>query len=261
MDVSDVLRDRMREPSGLQRMALVSAVAHGAILALILFAPHGWFSSGQEAPKTVMSISLGGGVPGPANGGMTTIGGKAVQEPAPPKAKPEPERAPAAKTPEMTMPLPKAKPTKAPQTAVKQAPDQAKGRTPSKGAEPTQGTSNVETGVRGMGFGLSTGGGKGAGSTLDVDIGTFCCPDWLQQVLEMIRHNWNDQQEVHDTAKVRFTIHRDGTITDVVVERPSRSFVNTNEARRAILLTGHVLPLPREFPNPTLTVGLVFEYQ
>jgi outer membrane biosynthesis protein TonB len=250
----------MREPSGLERMAIVSAVAHGAILAALIFAPKGWLSNGSEAPKTVMSISLGGGVPGPANGGMTTIGGKAVQEPAPPEAKREPERPPAAKTPEMTLPQPKAKPTKAPQTVVKEAPDQAKGRTPSKG-EPTPGTSNVDTGVRGQGFGLSTGGGKGSGSSLDVDIGTFCCPDWLTQSLEIIRRNWNDQSEVHDSTKIRFTIQRDGTITDVKVERPSRSTTNTIAAQRAVLATPRVLPLPREFTNPTLTIGLVFEYQ
>ena len=36
MDVSDVLRDRMQEPAGLQRMVAASALGHAAILAAVL---------------------------------------------------------------------------------------------------------------------------------------------------------------------------------------------------------------------------------
>lgn len=261
VDVSDVLRDRMHEPVGLERMAVVSAVAHGAILTLILFAPKAWFGHQTDAPKTVMTISLGSGVPGPQNGGMTTIGGKAVQE-APPvaDAKRQPDRPPAAKAPEMTVPLPNVKPTKAAPPSVKQAPDEARGRTTSKGL-PAPGSSNVETGVRGQGFGLSTGGGNGAGSTLDVDVGTFCCPDYLIQMGNQIRANWNDQSEVHDTTMVKFTIQRNGQLTNIAVSKRSRSQLNDNAAVRAVQLTKQLVPLPANFPNPTLTVDLSFEYQ
>ena len=260
MDVSDVLRDRMQEPDGLQRMALVSAVAHGAIVALIVLAPRGWFQAKSEAPKLVMTISLGGGTPGPINGGMTQIGGKAVQEPAPPTTKPQPITPPAAKAPEMTMPLPKAKPTKAATQKVQQAPDQAKGRVTSKG-DPTPGSSNVDTGVRGQGFGLSTGGGHGAGASLDIDMGSFCCPDYLDQFIEAIRRNWNDQSDVHDTVKIRVTIQRDGKLTNITVQQPSRSILNTNAAEGAIRALQAVPPLPPQYTNPTLSLGLTFQYQ
>jgi outer membrane biosynthesis protein TonB len=260
VDVSDVLRDRMHEPGGLQQMAVVSAIAHGAIVAFVIFAPGAWFGRGADAPKTVMTISLGGGVPGPQNGGMTTIGGKAVQEAPPPEAKREAPRPPAAKTPEMTLPLPKAKPTKAVTTPVKQAPDDARGRTPSKGV-PTPGSAAVDTGVRGQGFGLSTGGGNGVGSTLDVDVGTFCCPDYLIQMGNQIRANWSDQSEVHDVVMVKFTIQRSGLLTGIAVDKASRSVLNTTAAFRAVQLTRQLVPLPAEFPNPTLTVDLSFEYK
>ncbi|HEX4347046.1 MAG TPA: TonB C-terminal domain-containing protein [Vicinamibacterales bacterium] len=258
MDVSDVLRDRMHEPSGLQRMALLSAVAHGAIVALIVFAPRGWFQTTSDAPKLVMSISLGGGTPGPVNGGMTQIGGKAVQEPAPPDAKRQPITPPAAKAPEMTMPLPTAKPTKAATQTVKQAPEQAKGRVTSKG-DPTPGSSNVDTGVRGQGFGLSSGGGHGSG--IDIDVGAFCCPDYLTQVVEIIKRNWNDQSDVHDNVKIRVTIQRDGTLTNPTVEQASRSILNTNAAQTAVRAARAVPPLPREYTNATLSLGFVFQYQ
>ena len=263
MDVSDVLRDRMHEPDGLQRMAAVSAVAHAAFIAALLLAPGGWLDRPAEAPRTVMTISLGGGPPGPANGGMTSIGGKAIQEPVvePPKAREAP-RPPAAKAPEMTVPLPNTKPLKTPNAApVKQAPDQARGRTPTKGAEPTPGSATVDTGVRGQGFGLSTGGGKGSGSSLDVDVANFCCPDYLVQMGEQIRANWRDQSEVHDEVLVKFTIQRDGKLTDISVEKPSRYLPNNQAAERAVRLTQQLIPLPAGFSNPTLTVHLNFQYQ
>ena len=60
---------------------------------------------------------------------------------------------------------------------VKQAPDEARGRTPTRGAETRAGSAVAETGARGQGFGLSTAAASGSGSRLDV--GDFCCPDYL----------------------------------------------------------------------------------
>jgi TonB family protein len=119
----------------------------------------------------------------------------------------------------------------------------------------------VETGVRGQGFGLSTGGGNGSGSSLDVDVGTFCCPDYLIQMGNQIRANWSDQSEVHDTTMVKFTIQRNGQLTNIAVSKRSRSQLNDSAAERAVRLTRQLIPLPAEFPNPTLTVDLSFEYQ
>src|SRR5205823_6271563 len=113
-DVSDILRDRMQEPVGLQRMAAVSAAIHLCVIAVMIFAPGGLLSRRDEAPRTVMTITLGGGTPGPQNGGMTAIGGRPVQaEPLPEAPKrPEAIRPPAAAPPEMILPVP-GKPTKA----------------------------------------------------------------------------------------------------------------------------------------------------
>jgi hypothetical protein len=59
LDVTDVLRDRMHEPGGLQGMAAVSVLVHGAVLAAVIVAPGGWLSQQDAPPKTVMTISLG----------------------------------------------------------------------------------------------------------------------------------------------------------------------------------------------------------
>lgn len=260
-EVTDVLRDRRRDAGGLSKTTAISVLVHAALLAAMAFAPGGLLAGRDEAPRTVMTISLGDGVPGPANGGLTSIGGRAVQAEAPEAPKrPEPVRAPAARTPEMTVPVPQARPrpARAPEAPVKQAPDEAKGRTPARGAQTSFGSAMAETGVRGQGFGLSTGGGAGSGSRLDV--ADFCCPDYLLLMIERIRANWNARAEAVGETMIKFTIMRDGQIQGVEVERSSGYTALDINAQRALLVTRTLPPLPGAFPNPTLTVHLNFQY-
>jgi TonB family protein len=259
MDVTDVLRDRMHEPSGLQTMVGVSVALHAALIAAALILPATLFPRASDTHPPVMTISLGGGE-GPRNGGLTSIGGRPVQTVTPPEAKREAVRPPAAKTPEMTMPLPKAKPAKTPppSTPVTQAPDEARGHTPTRGAVTSAGSAVAETGARGQGFGLSTGGGAGSDSTLDV--ANFCCPDYLIQMVDRIRSNWVQNAEVHGTNVVKFTIQRDGRIGDISLEKSS-GYQNLDlNSQRALFVTKTLNALPPQFPNSTLTVHLNFKY-
>jgi TonB family protein len=261
MTVSDVIRDRMREPAGLGNMAAISLLVHAGALAILIFAPADWLSQVRSEPRTVMTISLGGaGTPGPVTGGMTAIGGRPVQAETPPEElkRPQPVRPPAAKAPEMTLPTPNARPVRRPAARVRQAPPDARGTTPTRGEETRSGTAIAETGARGQGFGLSTGGGAGSGSRLDV--ANFCCPDYLALMLERIRANWQAQAEIAGNAVVVFSIERNGRITDVSVESPSPIMMHNLNAQRALLVTRQLPPLPDAFTNPRLTVHLNFEY-
>lgn len=261
MDVTDVLRDRMQTPAGLQRMISVSAAAHLALAAALIVARGGLLTR-HDVPPTLMTISLSGSA-GPENGGMTALGGRPVQAVTPPEeaSKREAARPPAAKTPEMTVPLPNAKPVKAtPGPTVKQAPDEARGRTPTKGAQPAFGSAIADTGVRGQGFGLSTGGGAGSGSSLDI-TGDFCCPEYLATMTMRIRSAWNQNQGSAGTSLIKFTIQRDGQIVSPSIERGSGTVTLDTAALRAVLTTKTLPPLPDAFPNPTLTVHLNFQYQ
>jgi TonB family protein len=259
MEVTDILRDRMRTPAGLERMVAMSVGVHVAVAVALLLSPGQWITRPITTPKTVMNISLGGG--GPQTGGMTQMGGRPVQVQTPPEEmKREAIRPPAAKTPEMTLPKPGARVTKATDApAVKQAPDDARGRTPTRGAQTAAGSSVAETGTRGQGFGLSSGGGPGTGSSLDVS--DFCCPDYLFTMLERIRTVWNQNQGSSGQVMVKFTIQRDGTLTSGQVERGSGNPTLDIAAQRAIAMTRKLPPLPDAFPNPTLTVHLNFQYQ
>ena len=261
MDVTDVLRDRMQPAAGLQKMISVSIAAH-VVLAAALIASRGGLLKHQDVSPTLMTISLSGSG-GPESGGMTSLGARPVQAPTPPDEPPKREaaRPPAAKTPEMTVPLPNAKPVKTtPGPTVKQAPDEARGRTPTKGAQPAFGSAIADTGVlRGQGFGLSTGGKAGTGSSLEI-TGDFCCPEYLATMIARIRSAWNQDQGTRGTSLIRFTIKRDGSIVDATIFKSSGTVTLDTAALRALLATRTLPPLPDAFPNPTLTMRLSFEY-
>lgn len=256
-----MLRDRAQPPDGLQWMVLASLTLHGALATTVLLAPGGWLRRPPSAPRVTMTISLSGGGDEPRNGGMTEVGGRPVQVQRPPEEAPKREAIlpPAAKAPAMTLPRPNVKPTKAAPATVTQAPDEAKGRTPTKGAETSAGNAVALTGARGMGFGLATGGGQGSGSSLNVE--NFCCPDYLVLMIERIRSNWNQQQGNTGEVLVQFTIRRDGSIVNAAVEKGSGLAPLDINALRAVLVTKTLPPLPDPFPNPTLILHLNFQYQ
>ena len=261
MDVTDVLRDRRSEPDGLGSMAAVSLALHAGILAFLIFGPMNWLSSPAEPPKSVMTISLAGAGEGVRSGGLTAIGGRPVQttEPAPVR---EAIRPPAATVPEMVTPKATAKDREAdegarrPHRRRRRARRAAGLRRAARKCVP--GNALADTGARGQGFGLSTGGGAGSGSRLDV--ANFCCPEYIVLMVDKIRSNWNQRVEVPGAIVVKFTIQRDGRLTETVVEQSSGTLSLDQNAQRAVMVTRQLTPLPAAFPNPTLTVFLNFEY-
>lgn len=255
--VTHLLVDRSREFDRFAPMITLSLIVHAAIIGLLVAVPASWRAARTEEPRAVMTISLGG-APGPRAGGMTPMGGRPVQSLAPlPDARPQPVRPPAAATPEMTVPDRTAR-RAAPKETVKAAPDDARGRTPTRGAEEQPGSAVAETGARGLGFGLTTGGG-GTGGYLEV--GNFCCPEYLTTMISLIQRNWNSRQQVAGDVLIRFEILRDGRLTGVQLEQSSGYAALDLTAQRAMLLTKQFPPLPGAFPDDHLTVHLRFQYQ
>jgi TonB family protein len=253
--VSDVLSRRARYDDHIGRLVGVSFAAHIVLIAIMALLPGEWKRPQQNV--AIMTITLGG-TPGPRTGGMTPIGGRAVQQVAPPEAKPQPAAPPAPKPPEMVLPQEKPSARRTPPPVTKPA-DQAKARKPAFGTEIQEGSARVETGGKGNNFGLTTGGGAGTGGYLDV--GNFCCPEYLQTMLQLIQANWNGKQSVSGQSQVKFTIMRDGTLSEVELEKPSGYFALDREAQRAVLVTRRLPPLPRQFTEDHLTVHLIFQYQ
>ncbi len=251
-----VLLDRSYDPGGLQRMIVVSTIAHAVLIAILVLVPDAFGVRSGDNVETVMTISLGG-APGPRAGGMTPLGGRPIQEAAPlPEARrPRSVRAPAAPEPAMTLPDPRARRRARP---ARTGPERGISRTPSEGTQAEPGSAVAETGGRGTGFGLSTGGGGTSGY---LDVGNFCCPQYLSTMLDLIRRNWNPRQPVPGQALVKFAIQRDGRLTDVTLEQSSGYIVLDLAAQRAIVSTQQLPPLPAAFPDDRLTIHLNFQYQ
>ena len=252
--VSEVLIARRPKDDGLGSMLGASAMAHVAAVVLFLFLPAWWFGVESKPPATIMQISLGGPI-SPDKSGMETLGGRTIQQAVPVEAKKaiEPVRPPSAKPPEMVEPT-KAPPKKVTPNKV-EAKDPRSNR-PTKGAEVQKGSSIAETGARGMGFGLSSGGG-GTGGRLEVS--DFCCPEYLTTMAALIKSNWNSQVGAVGRTHLRFVIQRDGRIVDITVEQSSGNEAMDLFARRALLLT-KLPPLPGGFTDPALAVHLYFDY-
>jgi periplasmic protein TonB len=255
--VSDVLSARREVADGLTRMVWLSLGAHLTLVAIIALLPGQWFKVSREEELPKMMISLGGS-PGQNTGGMTQASARPIQQVAPPEPKQPFVQAPAATPPKMTIPEPSPKPAPKPNRVEKPA-ETSSTRKPTTGAEIRSGASRVETGGAPVPFGgLSTSGGGGFGATLDVS--DFCCPAYVQTMVQLIRANWNEKQGVAGKVVVKFTIRRDGMLTNVEVAQASGNPLLDLESRRAVLMTQRLPPLPAEFTRPTLTVNLMFEY-
>jgi protein TonB len=242
--VTDIIAARSRQVDGLSTMLAWSVAAHVVLSVFVLLMPEPTF----EPPPQVMMISLGG-APGPKTGGMTQAGGAPVQAPAPEEPVRRAEVPPAPKPPPMALPDPKSKPAPKPL----QAPKDAVGKTPTTGAKPEEGSTRSETQVRGQGFGLSSGGGGGGGVRLDSD---FCCPEYIDQMVALIKANWQQTPGLVGMTTMKYTITRDGTITAVQTERSSGFPQLDIQALRAVLNTRRLPRLPDAYPNPTITVHL-----
>ena len=178
-----------------------------------------------------MTISLGG-TEGPNLGGLTTMAGRAVQEIAKPDARVA-DTPPAAKPPEMVEPTSVVKPTPTPRVRSRSPPIRPGRSTPTAGAEIKTGSARVNTGGAAIPFGGLAQGGGGAGG-VQLDVKNFCCPEYLTQMVQKIRSNWNANQGAGGQPIIKFTIRRDGMLTNVELEKSSGQALLDLEARRAV---------------------------
>ena len=258
--VSDILVDRAQVADGLSRMFIISLTAHGILVAALVFTPAKWRVAKIEPDVKPLMISIAGG-DAPNTGGMTPIADRPVQVEAPVEAKPAPVTPPAAKSPEMVAPDLKTKAS--PKTSAVEKPlEKSSSRKPTTGPQIKSGDARNETGGAAIPFGGLTrpSGGGATGAAAYTDYANFCCPMYLNQMLDLIKRNWNQNQGASGNVEMKFTIRRDGTITDVQVEKPSGNSLLDLESQRAVLKTRALPALPQEFTNDTLTMHVVFGY-
>jgi hypothetical protein len=254
-EVSDLIAARKPDTHGLSRAVTWSLAVHLIVIATAVLVPRDWLVKAKPPVKTI-TISLGGSV-GPQTSGMTAAGARPVQQVAPEPKRPEPIRPAAAKPDLMTIPEKPVKLRPKPEPPPPPAPPAPVTQPPTTGRQIMPGTSRAETGARGESSGLTLGGG-GTGGPLE--LANFCCPAYLADMVSAIKsHGWKEQQPVRGSVIMKFTIHRDGRVTDVTVEQGTEYLLNRAST---IPLTGLQLkPLPAEFTEPSLTIHLTFIYQ
>ena len=96
---------------------------------------------------------------------------------------------------------------------------------------------------------------------LQLDDANFCCPGYLETMTQRIRSNWAQQQGAAGQALVKFTVRRDGMLTNVEIAKTSDNPQLDLESRRAVIATRQVPALPDQFRRPDLTVYLAFDYK
>jgi periplasmic protein TonB len=236
--VSTALDARTHEPEGLKKMLLVSVAAHVVLMTLAAVAPVSIWQRPIDARSPTVTIDLGPSTgPDPDHGSLTSIGARPV------------ERA----VPNVT----RVKPT--PPPATNDATTNAGERTPAVGREVTAGKAVADTGVQSASMSLSPPDGGGFGARLNV--GEFCCPDYIGTMLQRVHQHWNSSRGGGALTTMRFTIQRDGAITHVQLVRSSGNQMLDFLAERALLAVRQLPPLPDAYTNPSLVVTLDFQYQ
>jgi outer membrane biosynthesis protein TonB len=240
---------------GANRAITWSVIVHVAVVVIAMVLPTSWFAPKPSPP--VMTISLGG-TPGPKSTGTTSMGGKTVEQVVPPPKRPEPVKPESKALPPAPMPMPVKTPPRAiaPTESPKPPPPLPPARSLVTGSQIVKGNTAVDTGAKGQGAGLTFGGGGAGGET---DLKSFCCPEYLQQILDTIDSNWKKDQPEQGKTMMKFTIGRSGAISNIVVEQGSGSGVLDRVARSA-LLNSQLPSLPAAYPRDTLTVHLLFPY-
>jgi TonB family protein len=90
--------------------------------------------------------------------------------------------------------------------------------------------------------------------------------DYAEGMVSRIRVNWYAnmphliQTGLKGVVTIRFTIHRDGSITDVTILQSSGVPPYDFAAKKGIELASPLNPLPKDFPNDTERVTAMFYY-
>jgi TonB family protein len=91
-----------------------------------------------------------------------------------------------------------------------------------------------------------------------VDFGS-----WLRRFRAQVYRNWlipYAAMALHGHTVLRFTIHRDGSVTDLIVLQPSSIDAFTKAAFNAIKSSNPTVPLPQEYPDESMVMTVIFYY-
>ena len=110
----------------------------------------------------------------------------------------------------------------------------------------------------------SAGTGEGQfGEALQFDTRGVEFGPWVRRFLAQVRRNWfipYAAMSLMGHVAVSFNVHKDGTITDIVVVGPSRVDAFNTSSLSAIAASSPVQPLPAEYPEEKALITITFYY-
>lgn len=86
---------------------------------------------------------------------------------------------------------------------------------------------------------------------------------WVRRFLAQIRKNWfvpYEAMSLRGHVSVSFNVHKDGTITDIVVVGPCKVDAFNSSSLNAIAASSPVQPLPAEYPEERAPITITFYY-
>ena len=160
------------------------------------------------------------------------------------------------------MPLPTAKP--APKTPARATPTQGKVAPSSKVSAPPEAKVTPQPKAEAPKAGGGPTGGKGTDvATVRSDGIEFPFPGYLNNIVRQIALNFKPRNPAARLkAEVRFLIHRDGSVSDLIFIRRSGNFSFDLEAQGAVEAASSTRafgPLPTGFPDDALPVVFSFD--
>ena len=127
---------------------------------------------------------------------------------------------------------------------------------------------SLGTGQQGLDLGNAGGGEKGFAKDGPISFETtwYDWGDYAQSMVGRIRVNWYNvmpdllRTGMQGVVTIRFTIHRDGQISDITILNSSNIPPYDFAAKKAIENSSPLNPLPKDFPMATERVTAMFYY-
>jgi TonB family protein len=144
-------------------------------------------------------------------------------------------------------------------TGIRRSPQQSR---PAPGAL-GEALRNLERYVQNETFQNPQGGATDPGATIQFDTKGVEFGPWLRRFVAQVRRNWfvpYAAMTFRGRVVVQFNIHKDGTITELVVAGPSNIDAFNRAAHNAILGSNPTEPLPPEYPEPVAFFTVTFYY-
>jgi TonB family protein len=122
---------------------------------------------------------------------------------------------------------------------------------------------NLQKFVQNENFANPTGGAAEYGPYIQFDSKGVEFGPWLRRFIAQIKRNWfipYAAMAMKGNVVLTFNVHKDGTISDLSVPRPSNVQAFTNAAYNALVSSNPTQPLPPEYPSDQAFFTVTFYY-